>query len=168
MQAQLTLDPTHAHDDEAPGPRAEFVDASTAVPFLVGGNAVVTFESRKTGARFTYRIRLADPRPGDDREPPHFVAVLTGANNNSDYTYLGTIFGKKVYAHGKKSKIASDAPSAVAFAWAWKHLSAGRMPPQMTVWHEGRCGRCGRRLTTPESVATGFGPVCAGKGQIDV
>jgi hypothetical protein len=160
MQAQLTLDTLQTPSDETPGPRAEFVDASLAVPFLVGGNAIVTFESRKTGARFTYRIRLADPRQGGDREPPHFVSVLTGPNNGHDYDYLGAIFQKKVYVHGKTSRIAADAPSAVAFAWAWRHLSAGKMPEGLAVWHEGRCGRCGRRLTTPRSLATGLGPVC--------
>jgi hypothetical protein len=29
------------------------------------------------------------------------------------------------------------------------------------VWHEGRCGRCGRKLTVPESIESGFGPECA-------
>jgi hypothetical protein len=31
------------------------------------------------------------------------------------------------------------------------------------VHHEGKCGRCGRKLTVPESVKSGFGPECAGK-----
>lgn len=166
MQAQLTLNTPRTPENAAPEPRAEFVDASAAAPFLVGGDAVVTFESRKTGARFTYRIRLAEPRPGDDRAPPHFVSVLTGPNNGHDYVYLGCIFGKKVYSHGKNSTIDRSAPSATAFAWVWKHLSAGKMPEGLAVYHEGRCGRCGRRLTTPESITTGFGPVCEGKARL--
>ena len=40
-------------------------------------------------------------------------------------------------------------------------LHHGNLPPALEVWHEGRCGRCGRKLTTPQSVETGFGPVCA-------
>lgn len=32
------------------------------------------------------------------------------------------------------------------------------------VHHEGRCGKCGRRLTVPESIETGLGPECSGKG----
>ena len=27
-------------------------------------------------------------------------------------------------------------------------------------WHEGRCGRCGRKLTVPESIEAGYGPEC--------
>ena len=28
------------------------------------------------------------------------------------------------------------------------------------LWHEGRCGKCGRVLTVPTSISTGFGPDC--------
>ena len=28
------------------------------------------------------------------------------------------------------------------------------------VHHEGKCGRCGRKLTTPESCLRGIGPEC--------
>ena len=31
----------------------------------------------------------------------------------------------------------------------------------LEVWHEGRCGRCNRALTVPESIASGIGPECA-------
>jgi len=60
--------------------------------FLLGGNATITASSTK-GGRFTYRVRLAKPRAGqaDDGTRRWFVAVLTGPDNSSDYTYLGTI-----------------------------------------------------------------------------
>lgn len=149
--------------DDAPGPRAELVDPIATVAFMLAGNAYVTFQSRRTDTRFTYRIELAPPRAGAGAwdKPPHFVSVLTGPDNDRSYQYLGCIYGRKVYAHGKKSRISPDAPSAVAFAWVWKRLSAGQIHPELGVWHEGRCGRCGRRLTTPESIETGLGPVCA-------
>jgi len=143
--------------------RAELHDPAATIAFMLAGNAHVTFQSRRTGTRFTYRVRAAEPRQGDTRPPPHFVAVLTGPDNGASYEYLGTIFDRKMYSHGKKSRIALDAPSAVAFAWVWKHLSGGAMHPELAVYHEGRCGRCGRRLTTPESLASGMGAVCQGR-----
>jgi hypothetical protein len=153
--------PFPAESDETPGPRAEFVDPAVTIAFMLAGNAHVTFQSRRTGTRFTYRIRAAKPSIADGgRLPPHFVAVLTGPDH---YEYLGCIFDRKMYAHGRKSRIASDAPSAIAFSWVWKHLSGGEMHPELGVWHEGRCGRCNRRLTDPASIASGLGPVCAGR-----
>lgn len=50
-----------------------------------------------------------------------------------------------------------------AFRWLWVQLTKGNeLPDKVEVWHEGRCGACGRRLTVPESIAQGLGPVCAG------
>jgi hypothetical protein len=154
MRNQLSF--TAETDDDA-GPRAELVDPAVTIAFMLAGNAHVTFQSRRTGTRFTYRVRAAEARQGDSRTPPHFVAVLTGPDH---YEYLGCVFDRKIYSHGRKSRIASDAPSAVAFMWVWKKLSGGEMHPELGVWHEGRCAVCGRRLTTVESISTGIGPTC--------
>lgn len=43
----------------------------------------------------------------------------------------------------------------------WFGKTAGQDLPECEVWHEGRCGRCGRKLTVPESIETGIGPDCA-------
>src|SRR5580698_1144309 len=59
--------------DEESGPRAELVDPERTVAFMLAGNAHVTFQSRRTGNRFTYRIFKGD-KPGR-----HLVGVLTGA-----------------------------------------------------------------------------------------
>lgn len=36
-----------------------------------------------------------------------------------------------------------------------------RVTREFVLAGEGKCGRCARRLTTPESVQLGFGPECA-------
>lgn len=138
----------------------QLTDPATIRTFALAGNATLTFKSTATGTRFTFKIRRAD---GEDVKRPWFVKVLTGPSNSDDYTYLGTIFADGHFRHGQKSKIAPSAPSAQAFAWAWKKIEAGTLPASLEVWHEGRCGRCGRLLTVPESVASGLGPECAGK-----
>jgi hypothetical protein len=137
-----------------------FTSANAAVLYALAGNAKLTVVSKATGARFTFRIRVAKGSEG----ARYFVSVLTGANNEADYTYLGTVFatGGCAYAHGRKSTIAPTATSAKAFAWVWKRLAAGYLPEGIEIHHEGSCGKCGRALTVPESIASGLGPVCAG------
>jgi hypothetical protein len=126
------------------------------VQFITAGNALFTLENTTTGNRFTFRVR----QPGDDK--PHFVSVLTGADNESDYTFLGTIFDGLRYRHGRRSPIAPTAPSALAIDWLMRRLSQrAELPEAVRVCHCGKCGRCGRTLTVPESVDTGFGPECA-------
>lgn len=157
--SENTLEQMALNPDCNSDPRAELLDPAATIRFLLAGDAHVTFQSRRTGTRFTYRVRLAEPRPGDDRAPPHFVHVLTGPD---EYSYLGCIFEGQKFRRTSGSRIAEGAPSSVAFAWVWRTLSGGRMHPELGVWHEGRCGRCGRRLTTPRSLTVGLGPICEG------
>jgi hypothetical protein len=136
---------------------AKLADAARARDFILAGDARFTFRSAKTGARYTYRVTQPD------EDTPHFVKVLTGSDNESDYTFLGTIFAEVEYRHGRKSHIGVDAPSAKAFAWAWERIAKGEIPEALEVFHEGRCGMCSRPLTDPESIQLGLGPICRAK-----
>ena len=125
--------------------------------FALAGKAIFTVVSKKTGARFTFKVRAAE------NGPFHFVSVLTGPDNTQDYKYLGYL-RRGVYFHGgAKAKIAADAPSAKAFDWFWRALARDALGDRAEVHHCGQCGRCGRALTVPESIQSGFGPECINK-----
>ena len=126
--------------------------------YIMAGNATITLRSLNTGARFTYKIR----RPNEDT--PYFVNLLRGPDNEVDYSFLGTIFSDGTFRHGRKSMISEEAPSVKTFTWFHRNLMLGKVSNLVEVWHEGRCGRCGRKLTVPESVEAGLGPECASKG----
>ncbi len=127
--------------------------------FVLAGNAIFTVVSKKTGTRFTYRVRI---RETVGRPPIWFVSLLTGPDNTSNYTYIGQIvFNGRSFVHGSKSTISYDAPSVKAFEWVWK-VSGNH--EALEVWHVGKCGKCCRALTDPESIASGLGPICAAKG----
>jgi hypothetical protein len=124
--------------------------------YVLAGNAIITLQSVKTETRFTYKVRIKETK---GKPSVHFVKVLTGPDNNSSYTYLGTRFSDGDFRVTRKSKISPSAPSALAFSWFNTHMES----KAVTVWHEGRCGCCGRRLTVPESIASGIGPICEAK-----
>ena len=128
---------------------------SAAQAFIYAGNARVTLASAQTGARYTYRIKASD----DGRV--HFVALLNGPDNGASYGYIGYVRNGKFIHGGHKAKASEAAKSVVAFGWASSHIHRGKLPPELEVWHEGRCGRCGRTLTVPTSIETGLGPTCA-------
>jgi len=125
--------------------------------FALAGNATFTAVSRKTGNRFTFKVTKFDPNR------PHSVALMNGPDNENSYCYLGTIFNEADYRHGKKARISQDAPSAKAFEYIWAHRNDADLPEKVEIHHEGKCCCCGRKLTTPESVVTGIGPICAGR-----
>lgn len=154
---------------------APALSAATIGAYALAGNATFTLTSRKTGVRFTYKVtragfgkaKASPAVEGAPDDPRFFVKVLTGADNEGDYTYLGCIFTDKEgspYYHGKRSTIGVAAPSNLAFDWFWAHRDdAAHLERQVEVHHEGRCGRCGRKLTVPESIESGYGPECIGK-----
>lgn len=131
------------------------MSATIDLTFILAGNATFTVANEATGNRFTFKVR----KPEDGK--PHFVSVLTGPDNEHSYSFLGTVFDGRTYRHGRRSRIAEDAPSARAFQWLFRRLMAGSpLPPTVHICHCGKCGRCGKTLTVPESVESGFGPEC--------
>lgn len=140
--------------DEAPATR--MVDCDQILSFILAGNAYLTLRSKKTGTRYTYRIR--------HKEDVAFVSCLYGSQNTDDYAYLGIIKDGQ-FRVTAKSRFNEDSPQAKAFAWSFNQvMGADRIPDTLEFWHEGRCGRCGRLLTVPESIAIGIGPECLKKG----
>lgn len=122
--------------------------------FILGGNSTFTVRSLRSQVRFTFRVR----KPKEDS--PHFVSVMTGRDNESDYTFLGTIFNESHYQHGRRSSIDPVDVSAIAARWVCAKVLAGQQLNNVEIWHEGKCARCGRKLTVPESIESGFGPEC--------
>lgn len=134
----------------------QITDAVTIRRFLEAGNATFTLVSRRSGERFTYKVRQPNGCP------VRFVSLLRGADNEGDYSYLGFVRDGAYYHGGRKARIGREAPSARAFAWFHARLYGDGLPAeQIEFWHEGRCGRCGRKLTVPASIEIGLGPDCA-------
>jgi hypothetical protein len=158
-------DPWEAHETETTengeSLHGKFTTAEAALQYMMAGKATVTLKSKATGTRFTYRLNLKKGDPaGQFKKDITMVALMTGPDNNSSFQYIGHFFSDRNYKHGRKSRVGYDAPAAKAFAWTWSKLTAGELPESLEVWHAGTCGRCGRKLTVPESVASGFGPEC--------
>lgn len=140
--------------------RGRLTDAHDAERYCLAGKATITLYSARTGTSFTYRISASDDGAC------HFVALLNGPDNTTDYKYLGRI-ARGIFWQGRKQPrpgdIGKDAPSSKAFAFAWRAIVSGSIPSALEIWHEGSCGRCSRKLTRRESIKQGFGPECYGK-----
>jgi len=141
---------------------AKFTTAEDALNFILSGRATFTIVSKKTGQRFTYKVERSYKEVLEEKPDLGFrwVKLLTGNDNETSYSFIGTIAGR-VYAHSKKAKISESAPAVVAIRWVMHHLAKGELQEdQLEIWHEGRCGKCRRKLTVPESIANGLGPEC--------
>jgi hypothetical protein len=137
---------------------AHQLSAENIKTFFYAGRATVTLKNSNTGNRFTYRVTTPQDHDGN---PPYFVKLMTGPDNETSFTFIGTIFDKKTYRHSAKSKISINTISSRLMGAFVEFLAAGKTPKGLEVWHEGRCGKCGRKLTVPESIQNGLGPECA-------
>ena len=120
--------------------------------FALAGKATLTLKSLKSGTHFTYKIR----KPKKD-DKVRFVSLLVAPET---YAYIGMIKDDH-FTLTRKSKMGVEAPSvrAVTF-FCDKVLADGTIPEALEVRHEGRCGRCNRELTHPDSIDRGIGPEC--------
>lgn len=134
--------------------------------FILAGDAFFTVECPPgcTHPHLTYRVVRVE---ANGRYPEAFFArLLAGPDNTSDYSYLGKLdpYTGQVTPTAKSQVD----PRAVSFRllnrvlariWADDHEAYERSGYR--VHHAGRCCRCGRLLTRPDSIELGIGPECA-------
>lgn len=127
--------------------------------FMWAGNAYFTLTSERTGKHYTYRLnKLKD-------KDMWFASVM---QSYEEYAYFGFFVrnGSDLdYVHAKpgKSIIPHSAPSVKGLKYFVGNVERGVLPNDIRFQHIGKCGRCGRALTNPESIDRGIGPECAGK-----
>ena len=143
---------------------AHITDPTAITDFLLAGRAVFTLKSKKTDRHYTYKVsRLKKHVP-----VLWFVNLMTGPDT---FVYIGILEKRNpmkpdvaVFRTTGKTKN-PDAPSVKGFDWFSQQVfGEGARLDQVECWHEGRCGRCSRPLTDPQSIASGIGPICRTKG----
>ena len=123
--------------------------------FFLAGKATATLLSKASGKHLTFKVKK-----GKSEDAPHFVSVLSGTDNETDFSFIGTIFADGNFRHGRKSTIGHDAPSVRAFDWLWRNADA--LPADKAeLLPACACARCGRKLTVPTSIENALGPECA-------
>lgn len=127
---------------------------TSVAQFILAGNATFTVRSQKTETRYTFKVRKAKAKD------VWYVSMLTGSDNENDYAYIGLIDENGVFRLTKASQMTKESAPVLAFAWVHGRAAKGMPIVGVEVWHAGKCGRCGRTLTVPESIQSGFGPEC--------
>ena len=137
---------------------------SEVLRMMLAGNSTLTFKNEESGSRMTFKVVKSKPNPKFSKQV-WFVKFMYGPDNNEDFTFIGTIFqnGETTFKHSLKSRFNQESKPVVTFSYLLDHFARGIMPGKLGIYHEGRCCRCGRKLTVPESILSGIGPECAGK-----
>lgn len=124
--------------------------------FMLAGKACFTVDNGKN-THYTYKVIKSK-----GNNSVYFVMVLTGPDNTAHYSYLGLLdkdTGAIRQTH--KSKINENAQSFKVARWIMSILwGSNKTPDGYSILHAGKCCRCGRKLTDPESLILGIGPEC--------
>jgi len=126
---------------------------SESLAFITAGKSTFTVLNPNTMNRYTYFVKKA--KKGDVT----FVSVLTGPDNNTHYSYIG-IIKDGVFQLTDKSKFDFTSVSVKTFNYIFNRLKTNTLDSFIEILHEGKCGRCGKKLTTPDSIKSGYGPDC--------
>lgn len=120
-------------------------------------NGFITVENTKTGDHRTFKV-WASTFKGDD-EPKRVVSLLTGPDRDAWGDWQGFGFATEDGARVWRKY------NGTLFEKFCKILNDPARGEELgLVYHfEGRCRRCNRALTVPESIESGIGPVCAAK-----
>jgi hypothetical protein len=126
--------------------------------FFFGGDARFTVKSGKSGKHWTFRIRKAKD------SDVYFANLLTGSDNEKSYTYIGLTSRDKFLRLTTNSRFKEQSIPVIVFRWALDKVKNRKsIPAGYQIIHEGRCCRCGRTLTDPESIRLGIGSECIKK-----
>ncbi len=129
-------------------------------------NGRYTMKNRATGEHRTFMLKT-QPEDAAFAAGKRILSLLTGPDNESDYT--GFAFVDEDGIHVWKSKRSLDGSKSAWQYYAellWSFgVDAGfsSFAGEYEFMMEGRCARCNRALTEPESIANGIGPICAEK-----
>ena len=90
---------------------------------------------------------------------------LVGTDNENDYQYLGKLdaFTGQMAATAKSCRPADSLEVRLlnrVLASIWTDDHQAYQQHGYETHHEGKCCRCGRKLTVPSSIESGWGPEC--------
>lgn len=124
--------------------------------FLLAGKCTCSIRNNKTGNEYLFEI---DENSKNDKM--YFIQSITGMGK----IYAGYLFlqedGSITYNKGPKGQIPEEDKRIQSILYVLKNYEV--LPPYVIVQHLGKCARCRRKLTDPESIRRGLGPECAKK-----
>ena len=127
-----------------------------------------TLTNKDKGTHLTFRSRR--PR-GWTINSPVLVDLMVGSDNEESFGFIGSVNSRGFFKVSPKSKV-SDPRLKVAsrtMVWLLTKLNNGvELPEALEIKGSTGCARCGRKLTNPDSIEDGLGPICRAKANKSV
>ena len=132
---------------------------TAAAPYnLATHNGCITVVNPATGNHRTFRIKTqkkdAGFKPGE-----RLVGIMDGPDNIRNYTNFGTVNEDGSIYVWYNHRSPATMQNAAIISDPVRYMASHNLE----YMFEGRCRICNRKLTNPESIASGLGPECGGR-----
>lgn len=114
---------------------------------------IFTMKNLETNNHRTFQIAKSEFADGK-----LVVGLLAGPDN--EYSYINFAFLNPETGLISVWKKCRDDSNYLKYGDLMTELFLGVLPEKLVINHSGKCFKCGRTLTTPESIESGIGPVC--------
>lgn len=142
------------------GNRDGLIEQDKALEFMLAGKCECVLHSTKTNEDFRFEI-IKRQTEKDKNKFIYFLNYCLGHDKN----YAGVVwFDDKTdefrFSQGAKGQMTGNEIPIRSLIFVLNKLLREEHVNNLLVYHVGKCGRCGKKLTTPESILTGLGPTC--------
>jgi hypothetical protein len=134
-----------------------------ALPSTTSKAWTFTLHNTQRDTHLTFKAR----RPkGWTVESPVLIDLMVGTDNTSDFGFIGSVSPRGFYKPSPKSKVSEDRKAIAnrTMVWLLTKLNNGvELPDALEIKGASKCCRCAKKLTNPDSVDDGMGPICRAK-----
>lgn len=144
------------------------IEQSRALAFMLAGKCQFILHSTKTKEDFKFALTKKISNSSTDKNK--FIYFLSTLNGNKK-DYGGVVWYDEEaeqfrFGKGKTGNLDPNSLDVRSLIFVMNKLLRCETVQYLEVYHVGKCGCCGKTLTTPESILTGLGPTCAKKAGI--
>ena len=128
------------------------------IPSTSGKSWTFTLHNSARNTHLTFRSR----RPkGWTIESPVLIDLMVGTDNTSDFAFIGSV-SNGVFKTSPKTKVTGDQLATASRTMAWL-MTLTSQPSALEIKAAAKCCRCAKKLTNPDSIDDGLGPICRSK-----
>lgn len=125
--------------------------------YIFAGHSTFTIESTKINQRYTYKVKRQTTKSSG--KVSYQVYRLYGPDNTDDYRFICLV------GDDRKTILVNQANQKEMPVVMFKQFidllhNDETWPEKCKFYKSNKCAKCGRLLTTPDSVETGYGPTC--------
>jgi hypothetical protein len=125
-------------------------------------NGTITLINNEKGSHLTLTIKTV--KKEGNFQGKRIISRLVGRDNTRDYEGFGFVNNNDTISLWTKHRNAKNAQIAHIVRSLFVEGNASKFAKTVSMEVSKRCMRCNSKLTTPQSLEDGIGPVCIKKG----